>query len=187
MRRSRRAPSLARLSARDDDGNIIAVIETPRGPRTKLAFDDESEAFVLKKVLPQGMSFPFDFGFIPSTDGGDGDPLDVLVLLDETVPTGTIVPSRLIGVIEARQTEKDGETEENHRLIAVAEACDLFRDVKKLSDLPATVVQQIEHFFVTYNKEEGKQFEPTGQHGRKRAEELLEHAMRRYRRNGRSS
>jgi inorganic pyrophosphatase len=187
MTRTARAPSLARLKALDDDDNVIAVIETPRDTRTKLAFDAKSEAFVVKKVLPQGMSFPFDFGFIPSTLGDDGDPLDILVLMDESVPTATIVPSRFIGVIEARQTSKDGETVDNHRLIAVASACELFRDVQKLSDLPDAVFEQIEHFFVAYNEEEGKRFEPIGRHGRKRAHELLKSGMRRYRRKARSS
>jgi inorganic pyrophosphatase len=59
------------------------------------------------KVLPEGMTFPFDFGFVPSTLADDGDPLDVLVLMDEPVISDSIVPSRLIGVIEAKQTEKD--------------------------------------------------------------------------------
>src|SRR2546423_4929932 len=116
---------LSKLRPVNGDGAINVVIETSRGARTKLAYDPKQDAFIVKKVLPQGMSFPFDFGFIPSTLGGDGDPLDVLVLMDEPVPAGAIVPSRLIGVIEATQTE-DGEVEENHRLIAVAEASELF-------------------------------------------------------------
>ena len=124
---ARRAPRLSDLAAVDpEDECVTVIIETPRGARTKLTYDPEREAFVVKKVLPQGMSFPFDFGFIPSTLGDDGDPLDVLVLMDEPVPTGSIVPSRLIGVIEAVQTERDGSSEENHRLIAVGEACELF-------------------------------------------------------------
>lgn len=170
------------LDTHDGDDNVIAVIETSRATRTKLAFDEESEAFVVKKVLPQGMTFPFDFGFIPSTLGGDGDPLDVLVLMDEALPTGTIVPSRVIGVIEAQQTDEEGETAENSRLIGVAAACEIFADVKKLSDLPNTVVEQIEHFFVTYNQEDGKSFQPTGRHGPKRARQCVETGMRRYRR-----
>jgi len=88
----------------------------------KLAYDPDRDAFVLRKILPEGMSFPFDFVFIPSTAGDDGDPLDVLVLIDAPVAPGTIVPSRLIGVIEATQTEKDGESVENDRLIAIAPA-----------------------------------------------------------------
>jgi inorganic pyrophosphatase len=172
---------LTRLKTFDKEENVIAVVETPRGTRTKLVFDDKFGAFTVKKVLPQGMSFPFDFGFIPSTLGEDGDPVDVLVLMDEALPTGTVVPSRLIGVIEAQQTE-DGETTENSRLIAVAAECQIFSDVKKLSDLPQTVVEQIEHFFVTYNQEAGKQFEPTGRRGPKRAMTLLEKAVRKAKR-----
>ncbi len=126
---------LTELKTFDKNGNLNAVIETSRGGRTKLAFDQKLDAFTAKKVLPQGMSFPFDFGFIPSTLGDDDDPIDVLVLMDEALPTGTVVPSRLIGVIEAEQTDKDGETTENSRLIAVAAGCQIFSDVKKLSDL----------------------------------------------------
>jgi inorganic pyrophosphatase len=107
--------------------------------------------------------------------------------MDEPVLTGTVVPSKLIGVIEARQTETDGTTERNDRLVAVGSACVLFRDVKRLSDLPDALVEQIEYFFVVYNQEEGKHFEPVGRHGRKRANELLERGMRRYGRKGRSS
>jgi inorganic pyrophosphatase len=111
----------------------------------------------------------------------------VIVLMDEALPTGTVVPSRIIGVIEAQQTDEDGETTENSRLISVAAACELFADVKKLSDLPHPVVEQIEHFFVTYNQEEGKRFQPTGRHGRKRAKQCIETGMRRYHRKKRSS
>jgi len=187
MARSTRAPSLARLAPRDDDDNVRAVIETPKGSRTKLTFDETLEVFVATKVLPEGMSFPFDFGFIPSTVGGDGDPLDVLVLMDEPVPTGVVVPVRLIGVIEARQTERDGTTDVNDRLLAVATVSNLFRDVKKLSDMPEAVIDQIEHFFVSYNEQAGKHFEPVGRHGPVRARRILDEAMRRSRARRRSS
>src|SRR5207249_955636 len=85
---SRPSTKLSELDPIDGSDAINVVIETSRGARTKLAYDDRREAFVVKKVLPQGMSFPFDFGFIPSTLGEDGDPLDVLVLRDESVPVG---------------------------------------------------------------------------------------------------
>jgi inorganic pyrophosphatase len=181
--RPRRAPRLSDLEPLHDEARcVLAIIETPKGSRTKLAYDPDREAFVVKKVLPQGLSFPFDFGFIPSTRGDDGDPLDVLVLMDDSVASGSIVPSRLIGVIEALQTEQDGEPQQNDRLIAIADACQLFADVKKLSHLPEPVVTQIEQFFVTYNEQEGKQFEVKGRHGRKRAEACFEEGRRRHRR-----
>jgi inorganic pyrophosphatase len=165
-----------------DSKCVTVVIETTRDSRTKLAYDPDRGAFVVKQVLPQGMSFPFDFGFIPSTLAQDGDPVDVLVLMDEPVPAGTIVPSRLVGVIEAMQTEKDGTSERNDRLIAVAETHELFSDMKTLGDIPEGILEQIEQFFITYNEQEGKQFKPRGRHGRRRAEKLFETGRRAYRR-----
>lgn len=164
----------------EETGCVNVVIETARESRTKLAYDPDRGTFIVKMVLPQGMSFPFDFGFIPSTVGGDGDPLDVLVLMDEPVPAGTIVPARLVGVIEAVQTEKDGTSETNDRLIAVAATHDLYSKVKKLTDVPRTVTDQIEHFFISYNEQEGKRFKPKGRRGRKRAEELLARGRKEY-------
>jgi len=182
VKRSSKPRSLAQLEPLDVDGNVIAVVETSQGGRTKLTFDDKSGAFKVKKVLPEGMSFPFNFGFIPSTLEDDGDPLDVLVLMDEPVPTGTIVPLRLVGLIEAEQTDEDGEMTENPRLIAVADASVRYENVKKLSDLPEPVVDQIEHFFVSYNHEEGKEFKPTDRSGPKSAKACLKKSMSRYRR-----
>src|SRR5204863_796713 len=112
--------ALARLSpfvyGADD---LSAVIETPKGSRSKFKYDEEHGLFKLSGVLPAGAVFPFDFGFVPATVGEDGDPLDVLVLMDEPVFSGCFVAARLLGVIEARQTE-DGKTERNDRLIAVS-------------------------------------------------------------------
>lgn len=176
-----KARVLSDLDAIDEQTKCVnVVIETARESRTKLAYDPDRGTFVVKMVLPQGMSFPFDFGFIPSTLGGDGDPLDVLVLMEEPVSAGTIVPARLVGVIEASQTEKDGASERNDRLIAVAATHDLYAKVKKLGDVPEAVTSQIEHFFISYNEQEGKRFRPTGRHGRKRAEELLARGRKQY-------
>src|SRR5437763_812186 len=82
-------------------------------------------------------------------------------------------------VIEAVQTEKDGEKSENHRLIAVSEACQLFGDIRKLTDLPEAIASQIEHFFISYNEQAGKKFAPSGRSGRKRAAKILEQGRRR--------
>src|SRR5205085_10712595 len=117
-----------------ESGTLNAVIETSKGTRNKLNYNPDQELFELSKVLPRGMVFPFDFGFIPSTVAEDGDPLDVLVLLDEPVPVGCKIPARLIGVIEAEQTE-DGQSERNDRLIAVAEASYEHKDISSLKDL----------------------------------------------------
>lgn len=173
--------NLVRLDTWDPESEALnVVIETSKGSRNKLSYDPEQGLFELSKVLPRGLVFPFDFGFIPSTVGDDGDPLDVLVLLDEPVPAGCKIPARLIGVIEAEQAE-DGQTEWNDRLVAVAEDSHEHRDIRSLKDLSDRLVQEIEHFFVSYNEMAGKRFKPLGRHGPSRAEKLVKQAARRFR------
>jgi inorganic pyrophosphatase len=174
--RRARPASLDRLDPFDDDC-VMVVIETPKGSPNKLAFDPRLGAFVLKGVLPAGAVFPFDFGFVPSTRADDGDPLDVLVLMDAPVFPGCVVPSRLIGVIEAEQSD-DGETERNDRLLAVAANSATHRSIQTLSDLGQDLVAQVEHFFVSYNEMKGKQFRVKGRAGKKRALTLVTAAMK---------
>jgi inorganic pyrophosphatase len=65
------------------NAGLTVIIETPKGSRNKYAYDPKERIYGLRKVLPAGMAFPYDFGFVPSTIADDGDPLDVLVLMDE--------------------------------------------------------------------------------------------------------
>jgi inorganic pyrophosphatase len=148
------------------------IIDTPKGCRNKFAYDPARKAYTLKTVLPAGSSFPFDFGSIAGTIADDGDPLDVLVLMDEPAFVGCLVESRLIGVIEAKQKE-NGKTERNDRLIAVAAESHTHRGIKRLSDLDSILLKEIEHFFISYNAQRGKQFKPTARHGPKRARNLV--------------
>ena len=160
---------------------LSVIIETPRGSRNKFDYDPALGLFKLGGVLPAGAVFPFDFGFVPSTTGGDGDPLDVLVLMDEAAFTGCYVEARLLGVIEAEQTERDGETTRNDRLIAVAAAARNHREVHSLAQLSENLLDDIEHFFVSYNEMKGKKFEPLGRFGTQRARRLVEEGARRFR------
>src|SRR3954463_5598256 len=169
--RAPRVRALDRLAPFEND-SLMVVIETPKGSPNKLAFEPRYGTFVLKGVLPAGAGFPFDFGFVPSTRADDGDPLDVLVLMDAPVYPGCIVPSRLIGVIEAEQTEA-GKTERNDRLLAVAINSAAHRSIRQLSDLSEDLVSQIEHFFVSYNEMKGKRFEVKRRAGSKRARALV--------------
>ena len=136
--------------------------------------------FVLKGVLTAGHSFPYDFGFIPQTLGGDGDPLDVLILMDEPAFVGCLVHARLVGIIEAEQTEQDGKTERNDRLIAVASESKTHSDVKSINDLNKTLIDQIEHFFISYNEAKGKKFKPLGRFGARKAKTLVEEGIKLY-------
>lgn len=144
-----------------DEGILQVIIETPKGSRNKFAFDDKQNIFAVKKVLPAGMAFPYDFGFLPKTLAPDGDPIDVLLLMDEPAFPGIAVRSRLIGIIEGEQT--DGQTKtRNDRLLAVSEMSHLYADIKRLEDLPDKFVHELEEFFVNYHNLEGKKYNLLG-------------------------
>jgi inorganic pyrophosphatase len=163
------------------EGGVHVIIETPQGSRNKFDYDEELGLFKLGGVLPAGAVFPFDFGFVPSTTGGDGDPLDVLVLMDEAAFTGCLVVARLLGVIEAEQTEENGETTRNDRLIAIAENARNHKEVRSLDQLNENLLDEIEHFFVSYNEMKGKKFKPLGRFGPERAQRVIEEGVRRFR------
>jgi inorganic pyrophosphatase len=163
----------------EETGDLHVIIDTPKDSRNKYKFDEKLGLFKLGGVLPVGAFFPFDFGYIPQTLGGDGDPLDVLVLMDEAAFVGCLIPSRLIGVIAAEQTEA-GKTETNDRLIAVAANSRNHADVKSLTDLNETLVDEIVHFFVSYNQAKGKEFKPLGRFGAQKARRIIEDGMKLY-------
>jgi len=149
-----------------------AIIETPKGCRNKFDYDPESNLFKLGGLLPEGMMFPFDFGFIPSTLGEDGDPLDIMVLMDAPAHVGCLLDVRLIGVIEAKQTE-DGKTESNDRLLGVAVHSYNHAGLETIDHVSKTLLDQVEEFFVSYNKQRGKKFRITGTGGPKKAIRFL--------------
>lgn len=148
-------------------------IETPKGCRNKYAWDEKENAFRLKKILPAGAVFPFDFGFIPNTRGGDGDPVDILVIMDEPVFPGCLLECRIIGALKARQTEKDGPAEENDRFIGVSVLSQLYKDINDIHSLNKNVLDEIEHFFISYNAIAGKKFAPQGWADAGEAKKLL--------------
>src|SRR6185369_4009215 len=140
-----------RLSSRAvGSHHVRVVIETPKGSRNKFAFNPKLGVFELRKVLPAGMAFPYDFGFVPATLAGDGDPIDVLVLMDEPAFVGCVLTCRLVGVITGKQKAKR-KREENDRLIAVEDNNHTFATIKHLKDLGHEFVEELEEFFVTYH------------------------------------
>jgi inorganic pyrophosphatase len=122
------------------------------------------------------MMFPHAFGFVPRTRASDGDPEDVLVVMDEPTFVGCVVPSRLLGVIEAEQTE-DGKAVRSDRLIAVAHSRD-YSDVQTLNDLNDNMLKEIEQFFVNHNREKGKKFKVLGRQGPQQAFKLLKKSLK---------
>jgi inorganic pyrophosphatase len=122
-----------------------AIIETPKGCRNKFDYDPESNLFMLGGLLPEGMMFPFDFGFIPSTLGEDGDPVDILVLMDAPAHVGCLIEVRIVGIITAEQTE-GGKTEANDRLLGVAIHSYDHEDLESIEDVSKTLLDQLEAF-----------------------------------------
>ena len=170
------------LEPRDPQSGLVRVIvDTPRGSRNKYKFDEELGLFKLSRVLPAGMSFPFDFGSIPSTRAQDGDALDVLVLNEVPLVVGCLVLVHLIGVIRANQTE-GRKTIRNDRLIGVIETPVNKPVIRDAKELPKGQLHEIEHFFRSYNEAQGRRLVITGRGGPRLAERMLSRAT-----NGRQS
>jgi inorganic pyrophosphatase len=162
-----------------DGGNILQVIvETPAGSHNKFSFDVDQGIFAHKKTLPAGMEFPYDFGFLPQTLAEDGDPIDVLLLMDEPVFTGCAVKGRLIGVIEGQQLDSKKKKTRNDRLVVVAQESHQYSNVKKLRDLPDQWIDEVEEFFVNYHNMEGKKYQLLGTKGASEARRLIRKSRR---------
>ena len=175
-----------RLRAMDEEDHELmqVVIETPKGSRNKYAFDPDQKVFELKKVLPAGMTFPYDFGFIPRTKGGDGDPVDVLVLMDEPAFPSVVVKCRLVGIIEGEQYEKKNKSdkERNDRIVAVANENHSFADIKHVDDLGKLFLREIEEFFVNYHELSAEQYRVIDVRGPGHARRRIEDGIRATRR-----
>jgi len=152
---------------------ITAIIESPKGSMQKYDYIPEEQRFRLTKILPAGMTFPFDFGFIPDTKGEDGDPLDVIVISELSNFPGCLVDIRLIGALQAEQTERDGSTVRNGRFIGIPIVSQVFPNINELSELPDNILNQIEHFFKNYNEQAGKVFKVVGRLNAAAAADLL--------------
>jgi inorganic pyrophosphatase len=164
---------------------IMAVIETTAGRRSKFKYDPELGLFKLHSTLPFGFAYPFDFGFIPSTLGADGDPLDLLVLSDEPSFCGCLLECRLIGGFTAIQKSK-GKRFRNDRLIGISLESHQYKDVRKITQLSKTVLQQVEFFFSAFNKMVGKDFKPLQQVSASAARKLIEKGFEEFKKKQRT-
>jgi inorganic pyrophosphatase len=165
------------LEPRDPETGLVrVVIDTPRGSRNKIKYDDELCCFKLSRILPAGHVFPYDFGSVPGTRAADGDALDVLVLLDAPTFPGCLVTVKLIGGLAAQQTEGRKKLR-NDRLVGSPETPTnraAFQNLEQLGDI---CLDELEHFFVAYNAAQGRKFEPKGRLGPAEAEKCLNAAI----------
>lgn len=155
--------------------SVDVVIETPKGSAQKYDYVPDTPFFKMKKILPSGMVFPYDFGFIPKTKGDDGDPLDVIVISEFNSFPGVIIRCRIIGGIKAEQSEEKNSKKmvRNDRFLAVPKCSNIFQNVKKIADLPKEITDQLEEFFVDYNRLEGKKFKALDKMGPQEAHQLI--------------
>jgi inorganic pyrophosphatase len=157
-----------------DKGLLRVVVETPKGSRNKFAFNEDERIFELKKVLPAGMAFPYDFGFVPATTAADGDPVDVLVLMDEPAFAGCVLSCRPIGVIQGEQGDKKKKKKiRNDRIVAVEQDAHSWADLKTIDDPGREFCRELEGFFVNYHSMSGEQYKVLGIKGPGQALKLV--------------
>ena len=154
---------------------IDIVVETPGGSSLKFNYDPKTGFFRLKKMLPVGMVFPYDFGFIPGTKGEDGDPLDILIVAEFSSFPGCVISCRLIGGIKAMQSGKEKRDIRNDRFIAIPAQSRTYGHLTDIGDLPEQILKETEDFFVNYNQIEGKVFKPLGIMSAQEAIKMIDH------------
>ena len=157
-----------------------AVVEAPAGSRVKVYYDPDSHRFRIGKFLPLGLVFPFDFAFVPSTLGGDGDPLDLLILPETGLPVGCIVKVRILGILEVEQQKANKRPKRNDRVIARLSESRLFAQVQHIDQLGQMFVDEITVFFQTYKRLRGQSYDVLSVGGPERAADLIEQAAAEY-------
>ena len=163
----------------DAEGRLTCVVETARGSRAKYRYDDATGTFTVAHVLAAGLVFPCEFAFVPGTRGGDGDPLDALVLFDDPTFAGCVLPARPLGVVLAEQDDEAGEPRRNDRLVAVAAASHLYAHLATLDDVPEGLLEELEGFMTTYDAARGRRFTVLGRGGPDDARALVRASTRR--------
>jgi inorganic pyrophosphatase len=144
-------PNFLNLPPFTEDGDVHVVVETPRGSRAKFAYDPKLETFILSKSLLTGLTYPHDWGFVPSTKADDGDPLDIMVIHDAATFPGIVLTCRVIGILQIEQKSK-GKAERNDRLFAVPRRSHSEQGLRDVRDLSKAIQQELEKFFITRTK-----------------------------------
>ena len=155
-----------------------AIVETPQGSRAKFVYDRDSGLFALGKMLPAGLAFPVDFGFVPSTLAQDGDPLDLLILAETELPVGCLVTVQLLGSMEVEQWKEGEDKVRNDRLITRISDSRMFAGVDRLEQLGRQFTDELTTFFQTYKRLRGQEMEVLAIGGPERAVQLIEETAR---------
>ena len=162
------------------DGDIQVIVEAPRGSAIKLKYEPRLGAFSVARALPRGLTYPFDWGFVPGTLGPDGDPLDALVMHDTSTYPGVVLPCRVLGVVELSQRGTEGGRQRNDRIIAMPVWHDRLEEFERAADLPARLRKEIELFFLDATFFTNKNAKILGWSSPQKARLLLESGEKRY-------
>ena len=164
------------LPCRDDDGNLLVVVEAPRGSLVKIKYSPKLKVFQFGRALTLGVAYPYDWGFVPSTEAEDGDPLDAMVLFDCPTWPGIVIPAVEIGIVT--MTQKDGDKRvHNDRVIAVPMDDKHFETIDDLSKRTRT---ELEQFFKTVSLMTKKEVHIESWEGPKVARDAIKAAAHAY-------
>jgi len=162
-------------TGRDVPNILHAVIEIPKGSSNKYEYDKEMNVFRLDRTLYSPVHYPGAYGFIPRTHGEDGDPLDVVVIVEHPTFTGCLIEVRPLGVLIMRD-----DMGLDHKILAVPVSDPKMREVHGLQHLPSHYLAEVDYFFNIYKDLEGKKSDTYGWEDRLVAYQVIEDAVARY-------
>lgn len=154
---------------------IYAVIEIPKGSRNKYEYDKDMEAFALDRVLYSPFHYPAEYGIIPQTLWDDGDPMDIIVLMEQPTFPGCVIESRPIGIMKMI----DGDDSDD-KILSVPLNDPKFKEVNDIKDVPKHLLDEIAHFFKEYKTLEGKETKILGWEGTEAAFKAIDHSIDLY-------
>jgi inorganic pyrophosphatase len=172
-------PNFINLPTFAEDGAVHVVVETPRCSRAKFAYDPKLETFTLTKSLLIGLTYPHDWGFVPSTTAEDGDPLDVMVIHDAATFPGLVLACRIIGILQIRQ-KSEGKAERNDRLFAVPRRSHSEWGVRDVRELSKPIQEELKKFFIATDELEDKKLDIIGWKGPKVALKAIKDAAKSF-------
>jgi inorganic pyrophosphatase len=176
-------PNLFNIPSFTDDDDVNVVVETPRGSRAKFDYDPKLKTFTLSKSLLTGLTYPHDWGFVPSTKADDGDPIDIMVVHDATTFPGVVLTCRAIGILQIEQNS-NGKTERNDRLFAVPKDSHSEQALQDVRDLSEPIQQELEKFFKATDELEDKTLTILGWKGPKAAVQAIKTAAKSFKKHG---
>jgi inorganic pyrophosphatase len=172
-------PNFINLPSFTDDGDVHVVVETPRGSRAKFAYDPKLDSFSFSKSLLTGLTYPHDWGFVPSTKADDDDPLDIMVVHDAATFPGIVMTCRVIGILQIEQKSKR-KKERNDRLFAVPRRSHSEQGLQDVRDLSKPILEELEQFFKATDELEDKELEIIGWKGPKAAVQAIKEAAKSF-------